>query len=79
MARAFCSLQLPVWLTLLHHVGLFGQLWGSDLAGVLAQAPAQSAPAVATAQNGQAVHAYVAQSNHGTWLFPPHQGGGQNG
>ena len=23
MARAFCSLQLPVWLTLLHHVGLF--------------------------------------------------------
>ena len=32
MARAFCSLQLPVWLTLLHHVGLFGQLWASDLA-----------------------------------------------
>jgi hypothetical protein len=46
---------------------------------VLAQAPAQNVPAVTTAQNGQAVHAYVAQSNHGTWLFPPHQGGGQNG
>ena len=51
----------------------------TSLPGVIAQAPVQNAPAVATAQNGQAVHAYVAQSNHGTWLFPPHQGGGQNG
>jgi hypothetical protein len=47
--------------------------------GFLAQAPVQSAPAVVTAQNGQAVRAYVTQSSHGTWLFPPHQGGGQNG
>jgi hypothetical protein len=51
----------------------------TEIPGVLAQAPAQNAPAVATAQNGQPVHAYVAQSHHGTWLFPPHQGGGQNG
>jgi hypothetical protein len=51
----------------------------TEIPGVLAHAPAQNAPAVATAQNGQAVHAYVAQSNHGTWLFPPYQGGGQNG
>ena len=43
------------------------------------QAPAQNAPAIATAQNGQAVHTYVTQSSHGTWLFPPHQGGGANG
>jgi hypothetical protein len=50
----------------------------TSLPGVIAQAPAQIAPAAATAQNGQ-VHAYVAQSNHGTWLYPPHQGGGQNG
>jgi hypothetical protein len=47
--------------------------------GFLAQAPAQNAPAVATAQNGQAVRTYVTQSSHGTWLFPPHQGGGNNG
>ncbi len=39
------------------------------------EAPAQNAPAVATAQNGQAARAYVTQSSHGTWLFPPHQGG----
>ena len=43
--------------------------------GFLAQAPAQTAPAVATAQNGQAVRAYVAQSNHGTWLFGSSHGG----
>ena len=47
--------------------------------GFLAQAPAQNAPAVAVARNGQAVQAYVTQSSHGTWLFPPHQGGGNNG
>jgi hypothetical protein len=43
--------------------------------GFLAQAPEQKAPAVVTAQTGQAVRAYVTQSSHGTWLFPPHQGG----
>ncbi len=47
----------------------------TSLPGVIAQAPVQNAPAVATAQNGQAARAYVTQSNHGTWLFPPHQGG----
>jgi hypothetical protein len=42
--------------------------------------PAQSAPSVATAPNGQAAHAYVANSNHGTWVFPPDQNGdGTNG
>ena len=40
--------------------------------GVIAQAPVQNAPAVATAQNGQAVHTYATQSSRGTWLFPPH-------
>src|SRR3954468_16840174 len=50
----------------------------TELPGVVAQAPVQNAPAVATAQNGQAVHAYVANSNRGTWLFPPNQNGGGN-
>ena len=36
----------------------------------------QNAPAVVTAQNGQAVRAYVTQSSHGTWLFQPYQGNG---
>jgi hypothetical protein len=48
----------------------------SLLPGVIAQAPVPNAPAVATAQNGQTVHAYVANSNRGTWLSPPYQGGG---
>ena len=41
------------------------------------QTPAQNVPAAATAQGG--AHAYVTQSSHGTWLFPPHEGGGTNG
>lgn len=51
---------------------------GSIYAGV--QTPLQNAPSVVTAQNGQAVHAYVTRSSHGTWLFPPNQtgGGGNN-
>jgi hypothetical protein len=37
------------------------------------QFPAQSAPSVAAAPRGHATHAYVANSNHGTWVFPPDQ------
>jgi hypothetical protein len=48
----------------------------TEIPGVIAQAPAQNAPAVATAQNGQAIHAYVANSNSGTWLFQPNQNQG---
>ena len=42
----------------------------TELPGVLAQAPVQNARPVATAQsqNGPAVHTYVTQSSHGTWL-----------
>jgi hypothetical protein len=44
------------------------------------QFPARSAPSAATAPSGQATHAYVANSNHGTWLFAPDQNGdGTNG
>ena len=49
----------------------------TEIPGFLAQAPAQNAPAVATAQNGR-VQTYATQSSHGTWLFPPHDGGGAN-
>jgi hypothetical protein len=47
----------------------------TSIPGFLAQAPAQNVPAVATAQNGQAVRAYVTQSNHGTWLYQGSHGG----
>ena len=48
----------------------------TELPGVVSHAPVQNAPAVAPAQNGHAVHAYVANSSHGTWLFQPYQGNG---
>ena len=53
----------------------------TELAGVVSQVPVQSAPPIATAQNGQAVHAYVANSSRGTWLFQPdaNDGGGNGG
>jgi hypothetical protein len=43
---------------------------------VIAQAPAQNAPAIATARNGQAIGTYVTNSSHGTWLFAPNQNQG---
>jgi hypothetical protein len=46
----------------------------TELPGVVSQAPVQNAPAIAK-QNGQAVHAYVANSSRGTWLFQPNQNG----
>jgi hypothetical protein len=51
----------------------------TQLPGVVAQAPAQHAPAIGSAKNGQTALAYVTQSNRGTWLFQPHDGGGSNG
>jgi hypothetical protein len=53
----------------------------TELPGVIAQAPVQNAPPVATAQNGQAVRAYVANSSRGTWLYQanPNGGGGNQG
>lgn len=49
----------------------------TQLPGVVAQAQAQN-PAAATAQNEQATRAYVANSNHGTWLFAPNANQGVN-
>jgi hypothetical protein len=55
--------------------GIQPNTYFQQLPGVIAQAQVQ-APPVATAQNGQAVHVYVSQSDHGTWLF---QGQGHQG
>ncbi len=52
----------------------------TSIPGFVAQAPVQNAPAVATAQNGQAVQTYVTQSSHGTWLISAQPAGdGTNG
>jgi hypothetical protein len=45
----------------------------TELPGVIAQAPVQNVPSVATAQNGQVTHVYVTNSNRGTWLFQGNQ------
>ena len=66
-------------LGLLAEAGQVANTQFTSTPGFLAQAPAQNAPAVATAQNGQTVRTYVTQPSHGTWLFPPHDGGGNNG
>ena len=50
----------------------------TEIPGVVAQAPVQNAPSVATAQHGQPVQVYATQSSHGTWLFAPQDGGGAN-
>ena len=43
--------------------------WFTEMPGVIAEAPAQSASPVATAQSGQAVEVYVSRSMQVTWLF----------
>lgn len=44
------------------------------------QAQAQHAPSgAATGQDNGAIGTYMTRSNHGTWLFPPSEGGGENG
>jgi hypothetical protein len=50
----------------------------TSIPGVVAQAPAQSAPVVATARNGQSVQVFGARSGQGTWLFPPNGNAGAN-
>ena len=43
----------------------------TEIPGVVAQAPAQSAPLVAATQDGQADQTYESHANRTTWLFPP--------
>ena len=50
----------------------------TQLPGVAPTTPVRYAPAPAVRTDGQATVTYVAQSNRGTWLFPPHDGGGAN-
>ncbi len=50
----------------------------TQVPGVIAQAPVQNAPAVATAQNGQGHQIYLSHSSGGTWLFAPNANEGAN-
>ncbi len=68
--------------------GTVANTFFTQLPGVVAQADVPNAPVYARngqaqaptrqAQNGHGVHAYVTQSSHGTWLFPPNANQGSN-
>ena len=66
--------------------GTVANTFFTELPGVVAQAQVPNAPVYAQkgqaqpqqAQNGQALHAYVTQSSHGTWLFAPNANQGAN-
>jgi hypothetical protein len=55
--------------------GTLPNTYFTELPGVIAQAPVQNAPAVATARNDQ-IGTYETNSSHGTWLFAPNQNQG---
>jgi hypothetical protein len=55
--------------------GTVANSYFTSLPGVVSQAPEQNASAI-SGQSGQSVGAYVTNSSHGTWLFPPHTGNG---
>jgi hypothetical protein len=50
--------------------GTLPNTYFTELPGVIAQAPAQTAPAVATARNGQAIGAYVTTVTHSDSASP---------
>ena len=56
--------------------GTVANSYFTSLPGVVAQARAQNAPSVSIDRSGQSVGAYVTNSSHGTWLFPPYEGNG---
>ncbi|MEJ0018333.1 MAG: hypothetical protein WDN25_17585 [Acetobacteraceae bacterium] len=47
----------------------------TEIPGVVAQAPTQNLPPIATAQNGHVVRAYATRANQGTWIFAPTENG----
>jgi hypothetical protein len=75
LLAATAALSLGIGSAYASEGGQVANTFFTSLPGVIAQAPVQNAPAVATAQNGQAVRAYVTQSSHGTWLYQGSHGG----
>ena len=73
---AAAVLSLGVGSAYANEGGVVANTLFTELPGVIAQAPVQNAPPVATAQNGGQVHVYSTQSSRGTWLFAPHEGNG---
>ncbi len=75
LLAATAALSLGIGSAYASEGGQLANTFFTSLPGVIAQAPVQNVPAVATAQNGQAARAYVTQSSHGTWLYQGSHGG----
>ena len=78
MMLAAAALTLSMGAAFANEGGPVANSQFTEIPGVVAQAPVQQAPSIATAQSGQSVSVYGTQSSHGTWLFAPHDGGGAN-
>jgi hypothetical protein len=75
---AAAALSLGVGSAYANEGGPVANTFFTELPGVIAQAPAQNVPSVATAQSGQAVQVYATSSSQGTWLQNSHGEGGAN-
>ena len=76
MMLAAAALTLSMGAAFANEGGPVANSQFTEIPGVVAQAPVQNAPAIATARNGQsAIQVYGTQSSHGTWLFAPTQYG----
>ncbi|MEJ0017210.1 MAG: hypothetical protein WDN25_11715 [Acetobacteraceae bacterium] len=75
MMLAAAALTLSMGAAFANEGGLAANTEFTEIPGVVAQAPAQDLPSVATAQNGQAMHTFAARSSQGTWIFAPTQYG----
>jgi hypothetical protein len=81
LLAAAAALSLGVGSAYANEGGPVANTFFTELPGVIAQAPVQNAPAIATAQqNGQAqTYVYVTSSrSQGTWLQNSHGEGGAN-
>jgi len=58
--------------------GTIGNSQFTQLSGVIAEAPMARAEVAEVAQDGAAAQAFVTQASYSVWLFPPHDGGGDN-
>ncbi|MEJ0016188.1 MAG: hypothetical protein WDN25_06410 [Acetobacteraceae bacterium] len=75
MLAAVSALSLGMGVAFANEGGPAANTEFTEIPGVVAQAPVQNLPPVATAQNGQVTHSFAARSSQGTWIFAPTQYG----
>jgi hypothetical protein len=74
LLAAAAALSLGVGSAYASEGGPVASTFFTELPGVIAQAPAQTAQSVATARNGAATYVYATRAQgQGTWLYQPNQ------